>query len=458
MALTALLTAMLLAAPPTDSFPHGAHRRLFASCLTCHAGIMSGDSAAARPAPPACASCHDGNRERRVTWTPGAPRPTNLRFDHRRHAAELTARGDSVRCVACHANGPQFMDAGRAPPERCLACHEPRAPSHFAAANCASCHRPLRDVTRFAASNIAALPRPASHDSGWVFRHGAEATGGTCAFCHTSESCSSCHVNARRLPAIAALGRNREAAAAVAAHGTPALPRPASHRTPDFQAAHGALANAAGATCASCHTRESCVGCHRSEERVAAIAALPRREEGGAMGVRIASSRPADHVPGFAVRHRAAAAAGERSCASCHAPTFCASCHDAPRTPVFHGRNFVARHAAESFGQTTECASCHQKQAFCTACHAQTGRAAGTGAARGRYHDGQAQWAFAHGAVARRSIETCASCHRQSDCMQCHSARGGQGISPHGRGFDPGMERKNPALCARCHLGGAPRG
>lgn len=465
--MSALLAVMLLVvardfqAPAQDSFPHAAHRRVFASCATCHGGILSGDSAAARPAAPACASCHDGSRERRVTWAPSAARPTSLRFDHRRHIARLASRGDTaLACASCHAsaqNAP-FMDVGRAAPARCFGCHEPTATTHLAATDCSACHRPLRDASRLATAQIARLPEPASHESGWIFRHGRQATDQSCAFCHTSESCASCHVNASRLPAIAALGRNTRAAQAVATHGMPAYPRPASHRQPDFTAGHGPLAQANGATCASCHARESCLGCHRSDERVRAIAALPRREAGHAAGVRVSATRPADHTPGFSVRHGAAAAAGERTCASCHAPTFCASCHDAAGTPAFHGRNFVTRHSTESYGSTTECSSCHQKQAFCTACHVETGRASGTGAARGRYHDGQPQWAFAHGAVARRSIETCASCHRQSDCLQCHSSRGGQGISPHGRGFDPGMADKNRALCARCHVGGAPRG
>jgi hypothetical protein len=238
----------------------------------------------------------------------------------------------------------------------------------------------------------------------------------------------------------------------------PAYPEPASHRRASFSSEHGALAQSAGATCASCHARESCLGCHRSEERLGAIAALPRRSGDGAAGVLVSASRPADHGAGFAVRHREAAGGGERSCSSCHAPSFCSTCHEAATTPAFHGRNYVNRHGAESFGTATECSSCHQQQAFCSTCHRETGRASSTGAAPGRYHDGQSRWAFAHGGVARRSIESCASCHRQSDCLQCHSSRSGQGVSPHGRGFDPGMAEKNRALCARCHVGGAPRG
>ena len=61
---TLLATALLLAPPSaraleaqqvraqsavSDSFPHPRHGRLFTSCTSCHEGITTGDSAAARP-------------------------------------------------------------------------------------------------------------------------------------------------------------------------------------------------------------------------------------------------------------------------------------------------------------------------------------------------------------------------------------------------------------------------
>ncbi len=447
----ALALALALSArAPADSFPHASHRRVFASCTTCHAGIVSGDSATTRPAATACATCHDGQRERRVDWAPAPPRPTNLRFDHRAHA-----RDSALACTTCHAtqNATAFMDVARARPERCLTCHEPRAPSHFAAENCATCHRRLRDATRLAPAGIARLPRPASHDSGWVFTHKSEARSATCAFCHTRESCAACHVNAGRVDAITALGGDPRVADVVAQRPAPSYPRPASHAGAAFGSTHGRLAAQPGATCANCHARESCIGCHRAAERVGAIAALPARSPEAAAGVFVRAARPADHVAGFALRHREAAAAGERTCASCHAQRFCASCHDAAGTPVFHARNYVARHGADAFATQAECATCHQPQAFCVSCHRETGRASQTGAPAGAYHDRQPRWRLgAHGAAARRSIESCASCHRQNDCLQCHSARGGQGVSPHGPGFDPSLASKNRQLCLRCHV------
>ena len=58
--------------------------------------------------------------------------------------------------------------------------------------------------------------------------------------------------------------------------------------------------------------------------------------------------------------------------------------------------------------------------------------------------------------AARQGLEGCAGCHTQSSCTQCHSARLGWRISPHGPGFDAERLRQaNPLTCRLCHPGGA---
>jgi predicted CXXCH cytochrome family protein len=75
----------------------------------------------------------------------------------------------------------------------------------------------------------------------------------------------------------------------------------------------------------------------------------------------------------------------------------------------------------------------------------------------GRFHDKQPGWLFGHGGIARRAIETCASCHAQDFCLRCHSATTGWHINPHGSSFDPGVESKNRAMCLICHTTGVPK-
>lgn len=459
--IAALLFALALPQGVTaqDSFPHATHRRLFTTCTSCHAGILTGDTAASRPAPSLCAECHDGELSRRVDWQPVPARLTNLRFDHRRHATGVQARGDpELACSRCHAAGEDlpFMQVGRADAGRCVTCHAHRAESHLASTECSTCHRPLRDAVWLTQFEIARFPRPASHDSSYVFNHAADARSPTCATCHARESCASCHVNARSLEPIARLPGDARVAALMRERRV-RYPVPESHRGGDFIRRHGLVATADASSCGNCHARQSCLNCHRQEDRVRVLSRLPSRRRGDAPGVDLSGRQPPDHVPGFSQRHATAAAGGDASCSRCHTPAACAGCHDAGSSTGFHGGNFVVRHREASLTTDGECASCHQTQTFCRDCHVRTGTGSNP-APIGRYHDAGGSWLFGHGSAARRSIEACASCHQQSDCLQCHASGRGWGVNPHGRGVDRDLERRNPAACRICHGIRAPGG
>jgi len=442
-----------------DSFPHARHERLFTTCASCHAGIATGDTARFLPSPDVCASCHNGELVRAVNWTPSPRRATNVVMDHPRHLA-LFARagiGPEAACQRCHAAADTlpFMSVGRADPERCVGCHGRGAPSHLAQRSCAPCHVPLHDTPGLDIAAIGAFAKPPSHDSSWTLNHGAAATGSTCAVCHAQQFCAACHVNARGVDAIRDLAPDDRVAAIVQTE-TVTYPRPPSHLAADWPRQHGVTARAGVAECANCHTQESCLGCHRVQERVPPVLELPRRSRGGAAGVDLSGIKPADHTPDQLLRHRVVAAGGTATCNVCHRPSYCASCHDAAKAPGFHGPNFVARHAQAAYSAETECAACHQTQVFCRSCHRMVGEA-DTGAPTGKFHDKQPGWLFGHGGVARRAIETCAGCHEQTFCLRCHSAVGGQGVNPHGSTFDPRVESKNPATCRLCHGASIPK-
>jgi hypothetical protein len=69
------------------------------------------------------------------------------------------------------------------------------------------------------------------------------------------------------------------------------------------------------------------------------------------------------------------------------------------------------------------------------------------------FHTGQPMWVLSHGQAARMGMESCASCHRQNDCVRCHSAAGGWGVNPHGRGFPANaLAARNRSSCGWCHL------
>ncbi len=287
----------------TDTFPHSLHAKLFTTCASCHAGVATGDTSAIWPSPELCAGCHNGDLARRVTWTPRPPRVTNLSFDHVPHVAMFEAMDSGgATCQRCHAPADSlpFMDVGRASPARCVGCHGQGATSHLTQTSCEPCHTTLHDVAALDTAAIRAFPKPPSHDSTWVLHHQTAATGPTCAVCHAQQFCASCHVNARMVQAIESLPPDDRVARMVAGRRF-TYPRPASHLAANWDRAHGAVAKAGVAECANCHAEESCLGCHRIQERVPAIAALPRRAAGRAFGVDLAGLRPADHLPDMRV-------------------------------------------------------------------------------------------------------------------------------------------------------------
>lgn len=442
-----------------DTFPHARHAGLFTTCDACHAGITTGDTASFFPSPDLCAGCHNGDMARRVDWQPRPVRATNVALEHVPHVAIFAGMegGAETACQRCHAHADSvpFMDVGRADPERCVTCHAQGATSHLTQQSCEPCHTTLHDAAGLDVAAIRGFPRPPSHDSTWILHHQEAAAGPTCAVCHAQQFCASCHVNAQSVEAVRKLAADDRVAAIVAGERR-TYPLPPSHTDPAWAQQHGALARAGVTECANCHARESCIGCHRVQERVPALAGLPRRAGGGAFGVDLVGLKPADHLPDMALRHRVLAAGGTATCSTCHRPSYCASCHDAARAPGFHGANFVQRHAQQAYAAEAECAACHQTQIFCRDCHRTLGRA-NTNAPVGRYHDRQPGWLFGHGGVARRAIETCASCHAQDFCLRCHSATAGWRVNPHGPTFDPSVESKNRAMCLICHRTGVPK-
>ena len=86
---------------------------------------------------------------------------------------------------------------------------------------------------------------------------------------------------------------------------------------------------------------------------------------------------------------------------------------------------------------------------FCRDCHANQG-VAQDGRQNGGYHDGVANWLQQHGAAARQGMESCTTCHQQTECLACHSAKEGWRVNPHGPDFDP--ERASDRSTQSCRM------
>ena len=465
----ALLAAVLAggavaagAGPGVERFSHVEHAGLFPTCTTCHAGAAR-DDAPLWPTSAGCASCHDGDVEPRVDWAPPTTAPaSNVDFTHPAHRAEvLEEHADStIACGACHTEtGAPRMQVERAVVQQCLDCHGIRT-AHLAAPDtaCATCHLPLADAPRIAASDVAAWEAPPSHaDPGFTFEHGPlarspgqpTAVAASCATCHARNFCIECHVDAPEQAVIQALAADERSLAIPSE-----LPEPPTHRQPGFlEQEHGERAKAAPQRCATCHTQESCLACHAGEAP-APVATLAAAGPGRGPGAVTTRARPPSHGIDFTEIHGRLAAARPTSCTTCHVREQCLDCHRPGLSAAgseYHPRNFLARHPSAAYGRETDCADCHNQAAFCTACHAESGLGA-DGPLRGGYHDGSRFFVVGHGQAARQNLESCTSCHAERDCLPCHSAQGGRRFNPHGPGFDASrLRRRNPEMCTVCH-------
>jgi hypothetical protein len=316
-----------------------------------------------------------------------------------------------LECRSCHgATGGVFMAANRAEAAPCVSCHEPKAPSHFDA---------------------------------------------------SASQCVTCHVpltQAKSLPSIR-----------IAKFG-----KPGTHRSADFATSHGQTAAKGDASCATCHTRESCTRCHVNGTSVASIAALgtdPRVAT-------LVSTTPASYpVPeshrehGFDVAHGPAAESGIATCANCHARSSCESCHIGPLgrqtiaklpVPPKGAAQGVKLVRAPTWGAATPLRERFTIAAFHPDTEPATEAVGGKGVRAVRPHP--PGWVTHHGTDAASAEQSCAGCHTQQRfCSDCHDGEGRRKFHPsnfaqrhpsdaYGREKDCALCHQPEIFCRSCHV------
>ena len=363
------------------------------------------------------------------------PQSLPLRFSHVRHLAIA-----GVDCETCHAaasSSRSSLDSLVPGEDRCRACHpidraQPdRSVAGAPPARCVACH-PGFDASR----QVARVDIPTARIK---FDHRAHRRVAGCRDCHGDLARQRVELATRdQLPAMA--------------------------------------------SCLRCHdgkrASERCTTCHLTQGGGRIMTDFP----GGKL-VPSGSLRGNDgHGPTFRTDHAAAARADESYCASCHRKADCIDCHEGVMRPLdFHGNDYLAMHAIEARRGRPDCNACHRQQSFCVGCHSRTGVAADgkgselvppTAGIGPRYHP--AGWvdvaggapvrgdgtrgANHHAFEAQRNIRQCASCHRESFCLTCHSAQPGSfRINPHPAGWR-GSRRceallaRASRMCLRCHI------
>ena len=228
--------------------------------------------------------------------------------------------------------------------------------------------------------------------------------------------------------------------------GTLAAQAPSTHRAPDFLETHQGLLATQRTMCAVCHAQESCWQCHRGNPDVAE--GLPTAASGTGLNMKVTRRPPASHTPEFVNGHGSTADARPESCAGCHVRQDCLECHrpNPAKAAGYHPVGFLTSHPQQAYTREVSCANCHNTAAFCTSCHKQAGLVANGPINRG-YHDKVPQFLAGHGPAARQSLESCVSCHVETDCLACHRQ-----FNPHGPGFKPeALRSRAEGMCRVCH-------
>jgi hypothetical protein len=338
-----------------------------------------------------------------------------LVFSHAKHLA----RG--ATCLTCHASAPASRSAldNLIPTEAaCRACHpidrsDPTKQATPVAA-CAGCH--VGYTPGGVIERVYLTPAPIKFD------HSA----------HAKASCESCHGDMRSVD----LATTRQ------------LPTMAS--------------------CLTCHTKGTqqrhCTDCHYARTGGLLETSFPHGDL-----VPRNTGLGDEHGPLFARDHRQQANRPDATCGACHDRSECLDCHQGVVKPVdFHQANYLLVHSVEAKRGRPDCSACHRLQTFCIACHERTGLGKRGDSSFANpeldraYHP--AGWATRgpganlHAAAARRNVGSCASCHREEDCLTCHSAEASSlRVSPHPRNWRGSLrckmlDRGNRRMCLRCHV------
>ncbi len=407
-----------------QAFDHARHLPLFpGSCTTCHPGAGDPD-AAFWPDPARCAACHDGTVERRISWRPpGAVAPSNLRFTHQRHRA---ATADSLGCERCHLGPEGGRTVIRRQVDRCIGCHVPGS-EHFATRNdkCATCHLPLAEAKALSREEVARFPVPSWHKTPGFGLGGGHAKlaqvrppGGGLT---VAPSCATCH--ARDFCIGCHVNALEVPAIQALAPDERSLAHrftfgaPPSHASAGWLGSHGRTAIRNSVSCAACHTQSSCAACHQGVPLPRAVTSMQQAGPERGRGAQIVRRPPPSHTAFWREQHSREANASPRACATCHVRTDCLTCHRPDGARPSGSRDF---HPTGFLVRHP--AAAYSRQTTCNDCH--------------NYQ------------------QFCASCHAQAGLnarrglgsSRFHDAKAGF-ILGHGQAARQGLE-----TCVSCHV------
>lgn len=353
-------------------------------------------------------------RERSLAIYPAQHVP--LRFDHQQHLAA------GAECVTCHDSvraSEAVRDRNLPGHEECESCHDIEAAKKGEKtdppAGCGTCHPGFDATVRLAPPKVDMPP-------------------GNLRFSHKVHvdkkvECTTCH------------GAMTDVQLATRQQ----LPKMSTC----FECHNGSVASK---DCRTCHLTEP-----SGRLRLTFPSGVLRPMQGNPLGL--------DHGPRYEFTHGSRASVDRGTCMSCHAESYCQTCHDALQKPLsVHPNDYITLHPVQARQDSTRCSSCHRMQSFCAACHERAG--VGMDADRSlrprnvKVHPDYTAWVEVpgpqhHGVAASRDIQQCASCHREESCTSCHSEKSvRRQVIPHPDGFASMCKRvaaANDRACLKCH-------
>jgi c(7)-type cytochrome triheme protein len=353
-----------------------------------------------------------------------------IKFSHKFHLDGITD------CQTCHTEAVKSTSLSKSvmpTMDDCAQCHDVNDDK-----NCTTCHydenyqelTPKKVNLRFNHSfhiNKQKLQCETCHksfntvDYSWELKN-PDPIMDDCYSCHNNsnstnlaiDNCQSCHISTADL-------------------------KPQSHKSSNFISTHKFAAKKVNANCVMCHdnNNNSCEDCHIATNTITE------------------ANTPNDffqpYAPGTAIK-------GPKE----------------QKLTRVHDLNYIQTHGIDLKGKTAECQSCHQVETFCVKCHQSDNADFSMNGVVPFSHTktdfvliGVGTGGGEHAALAKRDIESCASCHDVQGgdpvCIKCHiDSDGIRGTDPntHSANFmrdDHGDWHNNPgSICFNCHTSASP--
>jgi hypothetical protein len=357
-----------------------------------------------------------------------------IKFSHKLHK-------DATDCESCHTTIKTSISLN----DRLLPNHD----------NCKDCHD-VNDEKSCNTCHFDNVKKPlVQYKSKLIFNHSSHIMQQKmkCETCHTGvnnveyaedapkvfpamETCYACH-NSGGANKSKTTNNIVASNACETCHISTADLKPQSHKSSSFISSHKFAAGKFNANCIMCHDNASCQECHASTTMITQ------------------QNTPNDFYQPYS-------------------PNNSGTATKLQQITRVHSLDYVYTHGIDAKGKTSECQSCHETESFCVNCHQGKQGDYSIGGIAPYSHlqsnfmiIGVGSGGGQHATLAKRDIESCASCHDTQGgdpvCISCHKDPDGiQGTDPkthpanYMRSVHGDWHSTQSSVCFNCHTSSSP--